>query len=54
MEKEGTQLSNPKKNSEQFRPDVLGTQPRKAKANKGKQMGLKEEHAPDLVDQKGK
>ncbi|CQR47593.1 Small, acid-soluble spore protein N [Paraliobacillus sp. PM-2] len=47
-------MSNPKKDSEQYRPDVLGTQPRKAKANKGEQMGLKEEHAPELVDQKGK
>ncbi len=47
-------LSNPKRNSEQFQPDNLGTQPRKTKANKTEKMGLKKDHAPDLVDQKGK
>ncbi|GAA5415207.1 small, acid-soluble spore protein N [Paraliobacillus ryukyuensis] len=47
-------MSNPKRDSEQFQPDVLGTQPRKARANNAKKMGLKKDHNPELVDQKGK
>ncbi|WP_117169566.1 acid-soluble spore protein N [Paraliobacillus sediminis] len=46
-------MSNPKRDSEQFQPDHYGTQPRKAEANKGKQMGMKSNKQPDLI-QKGK
>lgn len=31
-------MSNPKKDSQHFRPDHLGTQPRTGGGNKGKQM----------------
>ena len=46
-------MSNPKRNSEQFRPDHLGTQPRKAKANKGKKMATKTNEQPDIIQTKG-
>lgn len=46
-------MSNPKRNSEQYQPDHLGTQPRKANANKSEQMGMKQSNTPRQVDQKG-
>ncbi|PYZ95265.1 acid-soluble spore protein N [Salipaludibacillus keqinensis] len=40
--------------SEQYRPDHLGTQPRKSDSNKGKKMNTKGSEQPDYVPEKGK
>jgi small acid-soluble spore protein N (minor) len=40
--------------TEQFRPDHLGTQPRKSDSNKGKKMNTKGPEQPDYVPDKGK
>ncbi|MFC0560426.1 acid-soluble spore protein N [Halalkalibacter alkalisediminis] len=42
-----------KSNFAQFRPDHLGTQPVKSKANNGKKMAQKSNEQPDYVPPKG-
>ncbi|MDG5789594.1 acid-soluble spore protein N [Evansella sp. AB-P1] len=39
---------------QQFRPNKLGTQPRKSDSNKGKKMNTKGNDHPDYVPTKGK
>ncbi|MCT2536386.1 acid-soluble spore protein N [Aquibacillus koreensis] len=46
-------MSNPKRKTEEFRPDHLGTQPRKARANKGKKMANKSNEQPQYIQTKG-
>ncbi|WP_408006135.1 acid-soluble spore protein N [Pseudalkalibacillus sp. A8] len=46
-------MSNPKRHPEEFVPNHLGTQPREAGGNKGKQMSNKSNEKPDYVPPKG-
>ncbi|UCZ51593.1 acid-soluble spore protein N [Bacillus shivajii] len=39
---------------DKFRPNHLGTQPRKSDSNKGKQMNTKDNENPDYIPPKGK
>ncbi|MFD1018309.1 acid-soluble spore protein N [Thalassobacillus hwangdonensis] len=47
-------MGNPKKNSKRFTPDHSGTQSRESDVNKGKQMEMKTDKAPKLIQTKGK
>ncbi|KGX87555.1 acid-soluble spore protein N [Pontibacillus litoralis] len=47
-------MSNPKKHPEPFVPSHLGTQPRQPHSNKGKQMEMKQNDQPDVIQTKGK
>lgn len=47
-------MSNPKRNPEPFVPNHIGTQPREAGNNKGKQMSMKSNEDPKYIPPKGK
>ncbi|MDL4839549.1 acid-soluble spore protein N [Aquibacillus rhizosphaerae] len=47
-------MGNPKKDSKHFRPRHLGMQSLEASGNKGKQMQMKGNKQPDLIQTKGK
>ncbi|WP_110929544.1 acid-soluble spore protein N [Bacillus massiliglaciei] len=46
-------MSNPKKDSQHFRPSHIGTQPREAGGNKGRQMQDKSGKHPQVIQTKG-
>jgi len=46
-------VGNPKRNSKPFRPSHIGTQPREAGGNKGKQMQDTSGKHPDVIQTKG-
>ncbi|MGF2615967.1 acid-soluble spore protein N [Rossellomorea vietnamensis] len=46
-------MSNPKRSSEHFVPNHIGTQPRKAGGNKGKQMQDKSGKHAQVIQTKG-
>ncbi|MDC3416285.1 acid-soluble spore protein N [Aquibacillus salsiterrae] len=46
-------MGNPKKDSKHFRPRHLGTQPLEAGGNKGKQMQMKTNEKPQVIQTKG-
>jgi small acid-soluble spore protein N (minor) len=46
-------MGNPKKDSKHFRPSHLGTQPRAAGGNNGKQMQDKSGKHPQVIQTKG-
>ncbi|WP_203362995.1 acid-soluble spore protein N [Bacillus sp. REN10] len=43
-------MGNPKRNSKDFTPNQLGTQPRAAGGNKGKKMQDKSGKQPDVIN----
>ncbi|WP_053219562.1 acid-soluble spore protein N [Virgibacillus senegalensis] len=46
-------MGNPKRDSKHFRPRQLGTQPLEAGGNKGKQMQVKGDRKPQVIQTKG-
>ncbi|WP_174733413.1 acid-soluble spore protein N [Mesobacillus harenae] len=46
-------MGNPKKNSKNFRPDHIGTQPRGYGGNKGKKMQDTSGHHAQVIQTKG-
>ncbi len=51
--KGGIPMKKTNQNHARFRPDHLGTQPRKSNSNNGKKMNTKGNEHPDYVPPKG-